>query len=75
MMRDPHARDDCRTYDRATIWHSPFILHCDEPGAGVKFGLIWSLASIVAIPYGLLFRSLACRDEFSALDPSTWVLQ
>jgi hypothetical protein len=60
--------------DQTVTLVAPDIPHCGEHGAGVKFGRIMSLASIIDIPYGLLFRSLAYRDEFRALNPWTWVL-
>ena len=50
------------------------IPHCDAHREGVVFGRIMSLASLVAIPYGLLFRSLAYRNEFRSLNPWKWVL-
>lgn len=48
--------------------------HCSAHSGGVAFGRIKSVASVLDHPYGLLFLSLAYRNEFRRLNPWGWVL-
>ncbi len=49
------------------------IPHCAAHSGGAAFGRV-SIASKGATPYGLLFRSLAYRNAFRALNAWEWVL-
>ncbi len=70
----PRFKGPINVGDQTVTLVAENVPHCGAHSGGLAFGRIMSLANSVAMPYGLLFRSLACRNEFRALNPWNWLL-
>lgn len=70
----PRFKGPMNVGDQTVKLVAPDIPHCGAHSDGVSFGRITSLASAVAVPYGLLFRSLSYRNDFRALNSWRWIL-